>query len=233
VIAEVKRRSPAAGRLLPPRAKARGLAARLGRSYAAAGAAAVSIVTEPDAFEGSLADLREAAAAVARPVLRKDFLVDPYQIFEARAAGGAGVLLILRLLDDARLREMLDAAGEADAFVLLEAFDRDDLDRARPALGAAARLGVPALVGLNCRDLASLRARPARFEALRAALPEGGIAVAESAVGGPAWAARVARLGYRAALVGSALLRARDPGAFAAALLGAGRRARRMSCGSA
>ena len=130
VIAELKLRSPAAGRLSD------GSEDWLGRvaAYARGGAAAVSVLTEPSRFDGSLEHLRQAAAVLAPlgvPAMRKDFLVDPYQVLEARAAGAGGVLVILRMLPRGRIEELLDVAAEHGMFVLLEAFDEADLAMAR------------------------------------------------------------------------------------------------------
>src|ERR1700676_4664577 len=137
VIAELKLRSPAAGRLSDGSEDWLGRAA----AYARGGAAAVSVLTEPSRFDGSLEHLRQAAAVLAPlgvPAMRKDFLVDAYQVLEARAAGAGGVLVILRMLPQRRIAELLDAAAEHGMFVLLEAFDRLDLDRARDLLAARA-----------------------------------------------------------------------------------------------
>jgi indole-3-glycerol phosphate synthase len=141
LIAELKLRSPALGAL--GRVED-GLVARVA-AYAAGGAAAVSVLTEPERFDGSLAHLETAAAALAPlgvPAMRKDFLVDPYQLHEARAAGAGGALLIIRMLSRETLAEMLDCARELGLFVLLEAFDEDDLAVAADlVLGTASRRG--------------------------------------------------------------------------------------------
>ncbi|MDE2293831.1 MAG: indole-3-glycerol-phosphate synthase [Gammaproteobacteria bacterium] len=209
VIAEIKRRSPAAGALA---AVGDDWLARA-RDYARAGAAAVSVLTEPTRFDGALAHLESAAAALRPlgvPAMRKDFLVDPYQVLEARAAGAGGVLLILRMLSAAQCAELIDAAERCGLYVLLEAFDADELARAGEL--ASARAGrVPLLVGLNCRDLQTLAVVPARFAALAASLPASAPAVAESGVATADDARRLRRLGYRLALVGSALMRHPDP----------------------
>lgn len=133
VIAELKLRSPALGALAEPGAD---IAPRV-RSYAAAGACAVSVLTEPSRFDGQLAHLGQAAAALAGrgvPVMRKDFLVDPYQLYEARAAGAGGVLLIVRMLSPAQLGEMIECATELGLFVLLECFDAGDIEVTVPLL---------------------------------------------------------------------------------------------------
>src|SRR5580700_1616329 len=130
VIAELKLRSPAAGVLGEESQNWLGRVA----AYARGGAAAVSVLTEPSRFDGSLEHLRQAAAVLAPlgvPAMRKDFLVDPYQVLEARAAGAGGVLVILRMLDAERVAELLDVAAEHGMFVLLEAFDGSDLAMAR------------------------------------------------------------------------------------------------------
>ncbi|MBV8307954.1 MAG: indole-3-glycerol-phosphate synthase TrpC, partial [Gammaproteobacteria bacterium] len=128
LIAELKLRSPAAGQLAPA---ASAIAARVA-AYARAGAAAVSVLTEPSRFDGSLDHLSEAARALAPlgvPAMRKDFLLDPYQVLEARAAGAGGVLLILRMLSRESLSALIDCARTHGLFVLLEAFDAHDLER--------------------------------------------------------------------------------------------------------
>lgn len=219
LIAEVKLRSPSAGDL------ATGLDDIAGRAlaYARGGAAAVSVLTEPSRFGGELTHLSRAAEALAAhgvPAMRKDFLVDPYQIYEARAAGAGGVLIIIRMLDDDTLHSLLDAAEESGLFVLLEAFDAADLRRA-DGLHAS----VPLLLGLNSRDLQTLAVDSARLESCRADFPAGSIAVAESGLNDVDDASRVARLDYRLALVGSALMRAGDPEAGVAAFIAAGRSA--------
>jgi len=205
VIAELKLRSPAAGRL--------GAATDdwLGRiaAYARGGAAAVSVLTEPTRFDGSLEHLREAAAALAPlkvPAMRKDFLVDPYQVLEARAAGAGGVLVIIRMLPAARIAQLLDTAAEHGLFVLLEAFDPADLRLAAGLLEGRAERGERILVGVNCRDLQTLQVVPERFAALAPLLPPDFPAVAESGVASAADACRMRDLGYRAALIGTALM---------------------------
>lgn len=223
LIAEVKRRAPSAGALEARDASAETIVARA-RAYVDAGAVAVSVLTEPSRFDGSLADLEAVAAAIEAPTMRKDFLVDPYQLAEARAAGAGGALLIVRMLDDVRLDEMLDACRELGLFALVEAFDAIDLMRAGALLATRASVAdAPVLVGLNARDLSTLEVDPSRFDELRAAFPRGYHAVAESGLASAEEASRVARAGYRLALVGSALMRADDPAALAAAMIEAGR----------
>jgi indole-3-glycerol phosphate synthase len=224
LIAELKRRSPALG---PLESAGFSFAGQL-RSYAAAGAAAISVLTEPEAFAGSLDDLETAAAELAAsgiPVMRKDFLVDPYQVLEARAAGAGGVLVIMAMLTDAQAGDLLSCAAEQGLFVLLEAFDERDLERIcalpRPAADA------PWLAGVNCRDLKTLEVVFDRFAVLAPRLPADLPAVAESGMSGRADITRVAELGYRLALVGGALMQAAQPEQAAQDWLRHGREAAR------
>jgi indole-3-glycerol phosphate synthase len=215
VIAELKLRSPAAGVL---RDSDHDWLGRIS-AYARGGAAAVSVLTEPSRFDGSLQHLREAAAALAPlgvPAMRKDFIVEPYQVVEARAAGAGGVLIILRMLPRARLAELLEVAAGHGMFVLLEAFDAADLELAGELLEAL-------LIGVNCRDLQSLEVVPERFAQLASHLPGRWPAVAESGVNSAADAQRVRQLGYRVALIGTALMSRDDPTAFLAEIFDASR----------
>lgn len=221
IIAEIKGRSPAEGEL------ADGSFDRVeqAKRYVAGGAAAISVLTEPDHFDGSLAHLAEVANAVTHtPVMRKDFLVDVVQVLEARAAGASGVLLIVAMLGDKLLRAMLDAAAEHGMFVLLEAFDGDDLERAAALLTSTDedRAGHGQLLfGVNTRNLRTLDVDPARLEKLAPQLP-GGRSVAESGLHSAADAARVAGYGYSMALVGTALMRSADPASLIDAMKKAG-----------
>lgn len=227
LIAELKLRSPALGQL---RAAAHDdLEARV-LAYAGAGAAAVSILTEPSRFDGSLQHLQSAAqalAAVGVPAMRKDFLVDPYQIIEARAAGAGGVLLIVRMLSPAVLTQMLETALEQQLFVLLETFDEREVAAAVTALDPYRQaFGDAVLLGVNCRDLVTLQVIPERLESMVNALPEDLPRVAESGLSSAADAARLAAAGYDLALVGSALMTGSDPRALGKHMLDAGREAR-------
>ncbi len=228
LIAEVKLRSPAAGSLAE---SAGDLGARVA-TYASAGAAAVSVLTEPERFEGSLEHLRAASARLAPlgvPTMRKDFLVDPYQVAEARAAGAGGVLLIVRILEDAELEAMIERARDLALFALLEAFDERDIERLH---ALSARVGTRGLLaGVNCRDLSTLAVVPERLESLAPLLPRTLPRVAESGVTSAEDARRMGRAGYDLVLVGSALMRACDPLALAATLLDAGREGRRHGLG--
>ena len=222
IIAEIKDRSPAEGELANTDGDRRARA----QQYAKAGAAAISVLTEPSRFDGDLAHLEEVVTAVpGTPVMRKDFLVDPVQVSEARKAGASGVLLIIAMLSDDTLRAMLERAREHGLFVLLEAFDEFDLARAAKLLDSpyeqervAAR---QLLVGVNTRNLRTLKVDADRLEKLAPVLPNA-TAVAESGLHTAHDAARVAGWGYRAALVGTALMRSDDPGALVAAMREAG-----------
>ncbi len=177
----------------------------------------MSVLTEPAEFKGELAHLEDAAAQLKPakiPAMRKDFVTDPYQVLEARAAGAGGILVIVTMLDDATVRALVDSARECGLFVLLEAFDRADLERLAH-YDAASRANDPApiLAGVNCRDLRDLDVRFARFAELAPYLPKHLPTVAESGIATMEDVATVARLGYRLALVGSSLMRAADPAA--------------------
>jgi len=250
LIAELKLRSPALGQL---ESGEKDVAGRV-TAYARAGAAAVSVLTEPSRFDGSMAHLESATKSLAPlnvPAMRKDFLVDPYQVIEARVAGAGGVLVIIRMLPRAGIEEMLDCARRLGLFVLLEAFDEADIEvmhdilgtagaravdgrrvdaqtvDAQSADGRAAAGNAPVLAGLNCRDLATLQIVPKRLIELAHLLPTHVPRVAESGVVSAQDAARVAGAGYEFALVGSALMQGGDPHALAAAMLKAGRESAR------
>lgn len=251
LIAELKLRSPAVGQLRPANSEDPAKRALL---YAEAGVAAVSILTEPSRFDGSLVHLSAASAALRPrrvPAMRKDFLVDPYQVVEARAHGAGGVLIILRMLSRPQLDELCSAAKACGLFALLEAFDETDIELAHDILESQSkqepgphRVGpsrsansrprqgmapVQWLVGVNCRDLSTLQVVPGRLESLARLLPTGVPRVAESGVASAEDARRVAAAGYEMALVGSALMSAADPRSLAHEMIQAGRGARPQS----
>jgi indole-3-glycerol phosphate synthase len=222
LIAELKLRSPAAGGLADDRFDAAGQL----DAYVAGGAAAVSVLTEPAEFNGRLEHLADAATRLRPlgcPVLRKDFLVDRYQLFEARANGASGVLLIAAMLDDTELPELVATAQELGLFVVLEAFDGDDLERIATLGIDPARSQV--LVGVNSRNLRTLAVDIDRFARLAGRLRRDVPAVAESGIETRADIEAVARLGYSLALVGSALMRDRNSAARVTELIAAGRAA--------
>jgi indole-3-glycerol phosphate synthase len=230
LIAEVKLRSPAVGQL---KGGEENVAARVG-AYAEAGAAAVSVLTEPTRFDGSLEHLRLAAQALAAagpadgvvPAMRKDFLVDPYQVAEARLAGAGGILIILRMLSRGQIEALVEAAARLKLFVLAETFDEADIGIAQELVRSPVARDLDLLVGLNSRDLATLKVVPGRLEQLADRLPGTVPRVAESGVGSAADAARLAAAGYDLALVGSALMTSADPPLLLADMLREGRAAR-------
>jgi len=193
VIAEIKRSSPSRGSLAPIADPA-----SLARRYELGGASAISVLTEGRKFGGSLADLEAVRAAVAVPVLRKDFIATPYQVFEARAAGADLVLLIVAALDDTTLRELFDLIVELGMTPLVETHSAEELERAA-ALGAR-------LIGVNARDLSSFALDRDLFGRLAERFPEGAIRVAESAVLSAADVAHYRSAGADVVLVGEALV---------------------------
>lgn len=223
LIAEVKRRSPSGGAL----ASAALSPVEQARRYAQGGAVAVSVLTEPEEFHGDLAHVTEVAQALpGLAVMRKDFLVGTYQVLEARAAGAAGVLLIAAMIEPVLLEVMIDCALDLGMFVLVEVFDREELQGCVPIMRSAAateRGRGRVLLGVNCRSLRTLAVDFGRFAVLAPHLPRDLPWVAESGIETPEQAAEVARLGYHTALVGTALMRAGDPAAAARALIAAGR----------
>jgi indole-3-glycerol phosphate synthase len=206
-IAEFKRRSPSAGWI-----REGAEPADIARRYAAAGAAALSILTEGPFFGGGLDDLVAARAAVSVPLLRKDFVVDAYQIAEARAAGADAILLIVAALSDREIATFLEAAARYGVEALVEAHDADE---ARRAVAAGARV-----VGINNRDLKTFTVDRELAIRLRAEIPPDRVLVAESGIRDAADVARLAAAGVDAMLVGETLMRAPDPGAALRALLG-------------
>jgi indole-3-glycerol phosphate synthase len=216
VIAECKRRSPAKGVLrtdYDPAAIAAG--------YAAAGAAAISVLTEPSFFDGSLEHLHAVRAAVTIPVLRKDFIVSEYQLLEAQAAGADAVLLIVAALTPVELTGLLARAADLGLDVLVEVHSAEELAVAVDA-GAA-------IIGVNNRNLRTLSVDLGTSEALIAAMPSGTVAVSESGLKTAEDLTRLRGLGYRAFLMGERFMTAADPGAALAQLLGVAETVRRGS----
>jgi indole-3-glycerol phosphate synthase len=222
IIAEIKDRSPSEGELASVNSDRREQALR----YASGGAAAISVLTEPSRFAGSLEHLQEVVTAVPEtPVMCKDFLVDPVQILAARGAGASGVLLIAAMLGDDKLSDMLDCAFEHDMFVLLETFDASDLSRVSALLGRPAYQDraerAQLLIGVNTRNLRTLEVDAVRLQKLAPLLPQAKC-VAESGLHSAADAAGAAARGYQLALVGSALMRSNNPAALVADMRSAG-----------
>jgi indole-3-glycerol phosphate synthase len=206
VIAEFKRRSPSAGNLR----EGADLDAIVG-AYERGGARALSVLTEGPNFEGSLADLRAARAACGLPILRKDFIVDPYQLHEARAAGADAVLLIVAALEQEQLVSLHELARRLGLDVLVEVHDRRELAR-------AARIGAR-LIGVNNRDLRDFSVDVRRTSQLLGEVPEGAIVVSESGIVAAEQLRELEREGVSAVLVGESLMRAPDPRRALAALL--------------
>jgi indole-3-glycerol phosphate synthase len=206
LIAEVKRASPSVGSIAPD-VDPRGLAL----AYEAAGAAAISVLTEPRHFEGSLADLQAVRSSVGIPVLRKDFHIHPAQLIEARAAGADAVLLIVAAVSDPELFALLAAARDLGIDTLVEAHSDEDLAR---ALATDAPV-----IGVNARDLETLSVDvPAALERI-ATVPKDRLAVLESGIAGRADVDAAVEAGASAILVGEALVRAEDPARAARKLL--------------
>lgn len=208
VIAEVKKASPSKGVM---RADFR--PAEIAQSYETGGAACLSVLTDLDFFQGTDAYLQQARAACTLPVLRKDFTIDAYQVYEARALGADCILLIVAALDDARLQDLSQLAQALGMDALVEVHDEAELDR---ALRTAA-----SLIGVNNRDLRTFETSLDVTLNLRGRVPSGRLLVTESGIHAPADVARMRVAGVNAFLVGEAFMRAPDPGAELKRLFGA------------
>lgn len=206
VIAELKHASPSGGVL---RQDYR--CGEIARNYEFAGAAALSVLTEEDFFLGSLEDLRDARQAVRLPVLRKDFILEEYQVYESVAAGADAVLLIVAALEDQWLRELLEHCRRLRIAALVEVHTEQELDR---ALEAGARI-----LGVNNRNLQTLGVDIATSFRLRAKIPAGRVAVSESGIKTAADLRRLSEAGFDAVLIGEQLMKAPDPARELAALL--------------
>lgn len=206
LIAEIKKASPSAGLI-----RADFDPATLARAYARAGAACLSVLTEPDSFMGHDKHLRAARAAVDLPVLRKDFMIDVYQIAESRMIGADCVLLIMAMLSDVQAAELEAAALDYGLDVLIEVHDEGELER-------ALKLRSP-LLGINNRNLKTLKTDLATTERLAAHVPAGRILISESGLSTPNDLARMARTGARCFLIGESLMRQNDVEAATRALL--------------
>jgi len=209
IIAEIKKASPSAGTI-----KSSVNVGRLAQEYQAGGAAALSVLTDQPFFGGSLADLAEARQAVNLPLLRKDFLIDPLQLYQARIAGADAVLLIVAALEPAQLAELFYEALELGLTPLVEVHREEEM--------AAALSLNPPLIGLNNRDLATLEVSLETCLRLRPLVTNGALVVGESGINEPADIARLRAAGLDAFLVGTALMRAVEPKALLAALSRAG-----------
>jgi len=199
IIAEFKRRSPSGGVIredLHP--------VRAAQGYEIGGAAALSVLTEEEFFGGSLDDLQQARSATLLPTLRKDFVVDPYQVWEAWIAGADAVLFIVAALSDRELKKLMEAAAEAGLDALVEVHDREEIAR---GLGAGA-----GILGINNRDLKTMAVRIETSLELAPLVPDDVVAVAESGIRSSADIRRLRDAGYDAFLVGEHLMRQPDPG---------------------
>ena len=200
VIAEIKKASPSKGVIRPDFDPA-----AIARSYQDGGATCLSVLTDVDFFQGSDAYLQQARAACALPVLRKDFVIDPYQVYEARALGADCILLIVAALADAALLELSLLAAELDLDVLVEIHDADELERA---------LEVPSrMIGINNRNLRTFDVSLDTTLALRDRVPQDRMLITESGIATNADVARMRQAGVHAFLVGETFMRAPDPGA--------------------
>ncbi len=220
IIAEVKLNSPAEGELASSNVdRHKAISAQIS-SYNAGRALAISVLTEPTRFKGHLSDLRIVKGTTDLPVMRKDFLVDPYQIIEARAHHADGVLLIVKILSDDQLTDMIQTAKEHELFLLAECFDTQDINRIEKITHL---LGTDGMVGINSRNLSTLEVEIERFAELVGSLPKGPKKVAESGLSTTDQIESVAALGFDAALIGSSLMRADDPSETLASFLTAAR----------
>ena len=207
VIAEVKKASPSKGVL-----RADFIPADIAQSYAEFGAACLSVLTDRQFFQGQPDYLKQARASCALPVLRKDFMVDPYQVYESRVMGADCILLIAACLDDAQMADMEALALSLDMAVLVEVHDGTELDR-------ALKLKTP-LIGINNRNLKTFEVSLDNTLNLIARMPENRILVTESGIATPADVQRLRVAGVHAFLVGEAFMRAEDPGAALGELFG-------------
>jgi indole-3-glycerol phosphate synthase len=208
VIAECKRRSPSRGVLA-----AEYDPVRIAQAYASGGAAAISVLTEPTFFDGALAHLQAVRAAVDVPLLRKDFVVDEYQLFEARATGADAVLLIVAALEQAALESLQARAWQLGLATLVEVHDREELSR---AVDSGARV-----IGVNNRNLRTLKVDVKASDDLAARMPKGVVAVSESGLQSRADLERLAAAGYGAFLIGERFMTDPDPAAAIRLLIGA------------
>lgn len=208
VIAELKKASPSRGLL-----RADYKPAKIAPQLESRGAAALSVLTEEDFFQGSLADLKDVAKSTHIPVLRKDFIIDPWQVWEARAANADAFLLIAAILDDFKLRELLELGRQLGMEALVEAHSEEELER---TVDAGAKI-----IGINNRDLKSFDVRLETSRELVELIPEECIAVSESGIRTHADLLRLREAGFDAFLIGEHLMTKPDPAAALAGILGA------------
>ena len=210
IIAEIKRASPSKGDICPDLD-----AAQQAMEYQAGGAAALSVLTDGPYFQGSLSDLKQARAAITLPVLRKDFLIDPYQVFEAGAAGADAILLIVRVLEEKRLNELLELSQAMNMDALVEVHSGSDLK-------IASRAGA-SLIGINNRDLSSFDTDIGTAVRMVERLTPDQIPVAASGIAGPEDIRRNLAAGIHNFLIGESLVRSKNPADFLTSLIQVGK----------
>ena len=208
IIAECKRRSPSRGVL-----REHYVPAEIAAGYAQAGAAGISVLTEPSFFDGSLDHLRAVRASMATPVLRKDFIVNTYQIAEARACGADAVLLIVAALTDEALAQLSTYAADLELMSLVEVHTAEELSR---AISAGAQV-----IGINSRSLRTLDVDTSLFERIVESIPDECVAIAESGIRAPEDVRRLRSVGFDAFLIGERFMTDPDPGALLAAFMAA------------
>jgi indole-3-glycerol phosphate synthase len=209
IIAEIKKASPSKGLLrtdFDP--------LRLAHAYELGGAAALSVVTEPEFFQGSDSWIPSISAASSIPILRKDFVLDPIQVAEAAFLGADAILLIARLLSVGQMKELQDAANRASLDVLFEAHDEDDLAKISSCDAK--------LVGVNARNLDTFVVDTVQFKKLKPRIPHGAVAIAESGIDSPAQIAAAINEGYSGFLIGESLVKSDDPAAMIRSLRSGG-----------
>ena len=207
-IAEIKKASPSIGELSPDIFEL----CHQAQNYIKGGADIISVLTEPTRFLGSLEDLSKLSKQYPDTLfMRKDFLVHPYQVSEACCAGAAGVLLIAGILSDAQLETMIKRAQEHHMFVLIEAFNKAELEQSISVIAKLNTQSTSIMLGVNCRDLKSLEVNFSRFEHLAEALPKGLLCVAESGINVTSDIRKIVNWGYKGALIGTTLMQSNDP----------------------
>ena len=207
-ITEIKKSSPSLGEISKPEFNL----FKQAEAYVNSGSNVISVLTEPSKFTGSLQDLNDISKRFSEtPTMRKDFLVEPYQVSEAFLNGAGGVLLILAMLTDRMLKMMIERAIKHEMFVLLEAFDEVDMQRAKTIVSEFGPHSSNILLGVNCRDLRTLDVNFSRFENLSSLIPEDVICIAESGITGASEIEVLSNLGYSGALIGTALMQSETP----------------------
>ena len=207
-ITEIKKSSPSLGEISKPEFNLFEQA----EAYAKSGSNVISVLTEPSKFNGSLQDLNDISKRFSEtPTMRKDFLVEPYQVCEAFLYGAGGVLLILAMLSDRMLKMMIERAIKHEMFVLLEAFDEVDMQRSKTIVSEFGLHSSNILLGVNCRDLRTLDVNFSRFENLSSLIPEDVVCIAESGITGASEIEVLSNLGYSGALIGTALMQSETP----------------------